>query len=186
MSGSKGSKGFSLIELIVTVTVLAVISSMVIGLMHQMSNTSAQQRRSQAERINEEQARMALLNIVRDARLSHSATVSGNQLVLTSFHVRRGQNVTITYTWDNNPASDVYTGNLLLQRTSVSAPGGIQIGDGPEDWPNTFSPIALDGVTATIDSLNRLNIELVMNVPDGMGGEDIWNINSAVSMQRMP
>ncbi|MCL2224043.1 MAG: prepilin-type N-terminal cleavage/methylation domain-containing protein [Defluviitaleaceae bacterium] len=71
----KSMKGFSLVELIITITVLMVIMGGVMGLMMRMSAASADQRRLQAQHSAEQQARMALLNIVRDVRMSDTADV---------------------------------------------------------------------------------------------------------------
>jgi hypothetical protein len=170
-----------------------------------MSTASAQQRALVASHTGEEQARIALLNIVRDARASHTHVVTANSLTLTAFHDVRGENVTITYTWPiaaNNPDYYLAANNRQLTRT-VSIP----VGNAPNEWNNPFSDVLLRELNLDTATLGRIGIELVLWMPvvgstDGLtlaldaGGNpeltadgeplQIWEINSAVATRRMP
>ena len=208
---NRSQKGFSLVELIIAVTVLTVIVGTTMGLMHRMSASSADQRRRQAQHTVEEQARLALLNIVRDARLSHNAEIIGDDLVLTAFHATRG-NITITYSLDTTDDTrdlirNDYTHSEagVLTRTMVFVANGNPVipGEGADEWRNPFVPVVLQAFEPDVIA-NRIDIVLRLNLPL-FGGEVIadadiiaddgqfavfdfreWTVSSAVSFRRIP
>jgi prepilin-type N-terminal cleavage/methylation domain-containing protein len=204
MSRRKGSKGFSLVELVITVTVLSIVMSMVIGIMNHMSSAASSQRRVQAQQINEEQARLALLSIVRDARLSDSVVAIPGGIEFTAQRAGTGV-VTITYTWNTavvKEATDIYTGTFLLQRDI--SPATIVVGDGPGQWPNSFSTVPIDDVEIEFFPIPEppegyvgFDITIWLNVPDEYGElspsptpDDTcshwWQINSSIAVKRVP
>jgi len=184
----KKRKGFSLVELLVTITVLLVIGGMVAGLMFRMSSASSDQRRRQALHSNEEQTRRALLNIVRDVRMSYDAEVSGTTLTLYARH--NGEEFTITYTLapcnfdDMLIDIDIPDDANRIYREAVGDDGG--------DWPNPFIPPVVENVEYTllpdgsVENRSRIRINLDIPVPNFDGTFRTWEIESAASFRRMP
>lgn len=195
----KNKKGFTLVELIIVITVLVVVMGGVSLLMRQMAVAAENQRQDRVLRAVEEQARMAMLTIVRDARLSHNAVyVPDTSLTLTARHpfLPAGANeVIITYTWDLISAigvdEDFYdAGDRLLQRTVRV--GGVDLGIGELSanlWPNSFASVTIQDleVATVVDPpplpplVRRLNLQLTFD----RDGDDVV-LNSAASLNRMP
>jgi len=186
----KCQKGFSLVELIIVVTVLMIVMSAVSILAFQMSTAAANQRRRQAQHAAEGQIRMALLNIVRDVRMSSERDIAAEDpipapletyipLVLNAY-TRDRTPVIITYTLNLIPdpgSVDAYDASqfLITRNVSYVAGGDVPIGDGADEWPNPFVPITvrnftvieyepeIDGVTIT--DLGRFNLEIEIWIP---------------------
>ncbi|MCL2576692.1 MAG: type II secretion system GspH family protein [Defluviitaleaceae bacterium] len=195
----KKKKGFTLVELIIAISVLSVIVGMTTGLMIRMANTSAEQRRHQALREVEEQARMALLGMVRDTRMSYDANWgTPGVLVLNAIH--EGEEIEITYFLDMG----AYTGD------GFTAPAGmsmnvlnreivcvchVAVADCPS-WPNAFVPAVVNDVEFNVlppGGRIGINIELIAprfrDEPNPLSSNNNFrtlSINSAVSFERIP
>jgi type II secretory pathway pseudopilin PulG len=194
----KNKKGFTIVEVLITVTMLMIIGAAVAGLMYSMATASANQRRRQAEHANEENARMALLNVVRDVRMSSGATVAGNVLTLTA----RVNDVNYVFTYSLEP----YTGGdgFYIPNPTSMLVRNFTTGT-EDDWAtatsNPFTRTIVHGFTPTIiaspvDSRVGIRIdlaipnigaevppELMVGVPEGFRR---WTLNSAASYKRIP
>lgn len=204
MFREKNRKGFTLVELIITITVLMLIMGVMVGLAVQMANAATDQQRAQAQHVQQTQARMALLNVVRDARMSFHEpppTITANGFVFTS-ETRSGISVTITYTVEPHVAAagDIYTGNFLLTRNVTGGPGFADIGEGEDQWPNPFAAVALQDINIDMTDFadnGRLGIDITLWVPlfsndvvdpldTAPDGFRTWELESRVAVRRRP
>jgi len=207
MNVAKRRKGFSIVELIITVALLMIIMVAVSTVSVRVSNASTDQQRRQAFHANEEQVRLALLNFVRDVRTSSGVLPGSNNLSGTNtandsivFIATRGASTgTVTYTLRQNNSTDYFVGGRYLLERTLGA--GIVLGPGPDDWPNPSSVVAIHDMIVT-EVGNRLNIEIVVTMPV-TGNEPppvevctlalccnqqcrVWRIRSSVATQRRP
>jgi type II secretory pathway pseudopilin PulG len=208
----KRSKGFTLVEMIIAVGVLMVIMGSLVGMMIRMSTTSAEQARRQQQHALEEQARMALLSLVRDIRLSHDVvplpgeSIEGmDGLQLTARH--DNLEFIIVYTLEEDPNKmTLYGDNLIdingrLERT-ITSPDLLVPGAAEAAWPNAFSSANMRKFFPEIedDDLgdHRVTIEFQLAVhesfndtlphfePDEIENFRAWTITSAASFRRRP
>lgn len=187
----KIKKGFSLVELIIVIAVLMVIMVAVSSLLIQMTNAATNQRRSQAAHIAEEQARMALLNIVRDVRMSNGLLVTpipaGGFPLSLAATTPGGDTFEIRYTLTPIPAAEIGTvdaydaGQFIVTRSFHPIPPSTfvppptnPVGDGPDQWSNPFSPVTVRNFTinpytmavspgTTFDT--RLSLDVLLWIP---------------------
>jgi type II secretory pathway pseudopilin PulG len=182
---AKRYKGFSLVELIIAITVLMIIMGSVALLTQRMSNASADQRRLQSQNFFEEQARMALLSMVRDVRMSNGTLgMTTNSLTL---NVAYGATLgTVQYGWSPIPAGMavghyVSDGDVLLTR--VVAPPALEA-----LWEirNPFTPSIISSFEPSGgDGRIGLRVNLQLANLDGTGFRP-WYVPSAVSYRRIP
>jgi prepilin-type N-terminal cleavage/methylation domain-containing protein len=192
----KRNKGFSLLELIITITVLTVVMAAMTVLMVRMTGAATDQRRNQAQNIAQEQARMALLSMVRDARLSHTIVTSGTNTLTLHATTRGGQPVVITYSATTNATADIYTGNNVLHREmTINGVATTVVGDGENQWPNSFSAAPLEQFITSSTPSGHLNIDLTLWLPVYAGdvvdpadpaddGFRTWEIGTTVATNR--
>lgn len=194
MYHSKAKKGFSLVELIVAISVLIIVMAVTSVVASRMMEASASQRRMANRHVYEDHARQALLSVLRDARISDRAlTVAPDLLVLRAYRpgATSGTTNTVTITYTR-------TGGLLERAITGTLP--IVEGPLPHDWPNPFVPARIDAFRP--ESVNppdntRLDVELILDLPlmpgeeavpgDGaIAGHRRWTVNSAVTIARIP
>jgi type II secretory pathway pseudopilin PulG len=207
MCRAKNNKGFTMVELIIAITVLMVIMGTVMGLVHRMSAAAAEQRRRQAQHTVEEQARMALLSIVRDIRLSSTVDTSPPTGILqlnSQLRVQTGnplpgdfESVAFTIIYELNvhewvtgfigDGADAYIETGILNRT-VTAVGFTN--DQAEDfWPNRFIAAVAEDITFNEVATGRYEIFVDVLIPDtDINATRDWGITTRVSSgaQRMP
>jgi prepilin-type N-terminal cleavage/methylation domain-containing protein len=146
---NKKNKGFTLVELITTVAILAVVMGMLGGAMLSTLQAFGQHRSRQRMHRYESETRLAMLGMVRDIRLSHEVLQirnappvgesSRNNVVVLQLRARLGSNAyrTISYSlvtntnWVDpvaNPTATVVpryrlTRNVSNPHQRLSAPG---------------------------------------------------------------
>jgi prepilin-type N-terminal cleavage/methylation domain-containing protein len=170
----KKNKGFTLVELIVTVSILglvmAVLGGAIISTFQAFTNHRIRDRQHRAET----QARLALLAIVRDIRLSHEVLLVDTTpvpdeapVLILRARLNTGAYRTITYTL-GAPNAD----NLRMLTRTISAPHGSAP---PDDFnPSTVVfPPTLPLVGAWTDwpinyvPAQLFNIQIVAASPPG-------------------
>ena len=145
--GMRAKKGFTLVELIITVAVLVIIMVSMGGAL--VGTLSAWKEGRDRELLHEyeTQARTALLAIVRDIRNSKAVTEVGSglgdTLVLTTDEETPR---TITYTLEEAAVGDSDT-RFVLKRGFGSPP---DYDDPDPPWPINFVPVRLNSVSSAI------------------------------------
>lgn len=156
MDKLKKRGGFTLVELIISIGVLLVIMGAVTVVASQMMTSISTQRQRQAQAVYEEQARTALLTMIRDARASYAyyadftvdfdAGETTDLITFTAFHTQREEQITIIYEVIDVDTDDAYAVNRLLIRTLECASGDPLFGVGEYEaggWPNPFTPTVI-------------------------------------------
>ena len=156
----KSKKGFTLIELIITITVLSIILMALGGVLVYSFNSFKRLNDRQLMHSEEQQLRMALLTMVRDARQSKNVTSSGaNTLVLTVPRISN-TDATVTYGINNN----------MLTRT---------VTNGPLDTDWNFVSARLASFNTDFSNGRSLDIGLVADFPN-------FAIDATVAINRIP
>jgi type II secretory pathway pseudopilin PulG len=136
MVKAKNTKGFTLIEMIITITVLIIVVGIIGGtLMVTFQNFAALNSRS-AVHNEENQIRMALLSMVRDVRYSDRVFAAGQDELILRASEDDGTQFYIVY------GIDTSSGSPELTRVFRSTPTGAEIPPPPE-WPVGFARSAI-------------------------------------------
>lgn len=206
----KLKKGFSLVELIVTISVLGVLMISISMAMAGFIHRNAMFRQREIVHRYENEARLALLQMVRDIRQSYSLVepsyVSDEVLVLRS-RVEINTYFTITY---SHGYVDVFGGEFLTR--NVVGPHnreGELLVDLATTWPIGFVPAAITGIhiqpikyarfsatpnvdyypfvaTGWQDASNPTHVSIRIETPDAAPDFQGMVIETTVAIQRRP
>jgi prepilin-type N-terminal cleavage/methylation domain-containing protein len=190
----KAKKGFTLLELILTITVLSIITaSLGMALLGTLTSWADGRNRQNLHEY-ESQARTALLAMVRDIRMSHAVTfvdnsagglaIAGDALVLRA-RTHDGDAREIRYFFDNSMVDA--SGRFYLQRTVLDA---ANVPD--PNWPVRYVPARLrsilveaitDPIGSTLNNCTHLRIELRPH-DAATGAQNFFE--TTVSLRRLP
>jgi len=167
----KKNSGFSLVELVVTMSVLVIIFAILGQAAMAAFNSFAVLQSRQEIHTNQQSIRLAVLSVTRDAResdeiLAHVGAeldLAENDLVMRAVS-QGGVNILITYSLDDGQLSRIVT----QESNGAFYP----------NWHIGFAPISLDGFIYYIDSDFRLHLAL-----EAGGGEPV---RTTVAIRRIP